>query len=443
MKICPRCNTQLDDSAKFCPRCGTVVKSDNTVNEEKAASTEAAVNNTVSQPQQPAQPMQSQPQSPQPQPQLQQQQPQTLQQYQQPVQPVQQQHRQQPVQPQYQPPKQQYQQMPQYNNTAAVRSAQTDAGSPSVLSTLKSVCSSPVILIALIASSLAIVLNIVQSFLGPSNIFTALYASMYNAMNQLGLGYAAADLMESMKDVMRMMNDTSVIQTVIGQIPTILIVLGSWLAYASAANKNGPMKTGGLTLVKVIVIISLVCMCIVLGIITIIGGILCIAASGQYEELAPVLIAVVIVLLLLFAFFIMYYVFMIKTVSAIKKTAQTGTPHYKVSVFIAVCLFIAGAYALTSVPEALVSGYIPLMVSGFAGLCSVVSSITYGIFIFMYRSRMKKLYDSTNRYTGTPGYYYQPQGGGQGYYQPPQMNGQGYYQPQQGNGQNNYQPPRQ
>ncbi len=267
---------------------------------------------------------------------------------------------------------------------------------------------------------------------------------MYNAMNQLGLGYAAADLMESMKDVMRMMNDTSIVQTVISQLPSILIVLGSWLAYASAANKNGPIKTGGLTLVKVVVIINFICTFVSLAFITLAVGVLgAAAADNGHEFLAPRFIAAGIVLFFILAFVVLYYVFLIKTVNAIKNTAKTCTPHYKASVFVAVCLFIASAYALISVPQTLISGSLPLMVSGLAALCNIVSSVMYGIFIFMYRSRMKKLYDSTNRYTGTPGYYYQPQGGGQGYYRPPQMNGQGYYQPQQGNGQNNYQQPRQ
>ncbi len=383
MKICPRCNTQFDDNSKFCPRCGVELQTYNAEKTESTTPTEPTVNYTA--PQQYGQPPQYQP-------------------------------------PYYTPP------MPMYGT-------QPKAGPQTVLATLKSVCASPVILVALVAFSLTTVFNIAHAFFVQTDIFGNLYAVLI----RFGLAEFAFELAESMQDIMNIVNSTSVLLTVIGQLPSILIVLGSWLAYASAANKNGPMKTGGLTLVKVVVIINFVFTFVSLAFIMLAVGVLgAAAADNGYEFLTPRFMAAEIVLFFILAFVVLYYVFLIKTVNAIKNTAQTCTPHYKASVFVAVCLFImliSDFSSIISAAQALISGYVaPLsaMISALAGICAAVSHLAYGMFIFTYRSRMKKLYDGMYRYAAAPGYYF-----------PPQMNGQGYYQPQQGNGQNNYQPPRQ
>lgn len=379
MKICPKCSSQLDDNAKFCPRCGVELQAYNAENTESTTPTEPTVNNTAPQPQ--------------------------------------------------------YQQLPYYTPPMPMYGTQPKAAPQSVLSTLKSVCSSPVILVALVAFSLTTVFNIAHAFFVQTDIFGNLYAVLI----RFGLAEFAFELAENMRDVTNIVNSTSIVQTVISQLPSILIVLGSWLAYASAANKNGPIKTGRLTLVKVVVIINFICTFVSLAFITLAVGVLgAAAADNGHEFLAPRFIAAAIVLFFVLAFVVLYYVLLIKTVNAIKNTAKTCTPHYKASVFVAVCLFImliSDISSIISAAQALISGYVaPLsaMISAFAGICAAVSHLAYGMFIFTYRSRMKKLYDGMYRYAAVPGYYF-----------PPQMNGQGYYQSQQVNGQNNYQPPRQ
>lgn len=138
--------------------------------------------------------------------------------------------------------------------------------------------------------------------------------------------------------------------TLIGMIPNILIALGLWQVYFAANSRTeGHMRTSGLTLIKVILIIKIV----LLG-LTIIGSEGAIVAAvillnASYGKIAVQMLAVIVLLgimiALIYAVVILYDALFLKSVSGVKKALRTGEANNRVSVAAAVLSFIlAGCY---------------------------------------------------------------------------------------------------
>lgn len=270
-------------------------------------------------------------------------------------------------QPTYQQPYQasQYQQ-PMYSQALV---------SSTGLATLKKVCSSPVALVAIIAYTAAALFSFLNSVSGSSGIFGYLYqlADMLDMEDMVGELYYAV-------------RSTSIVSAVIGMIPTILIAVGLWLTFASAASKSQTgMKTGGLTLVKVILIINLVFICIALAAVEIIALVAVVNLADSYygSSMVGPLVGVMLGVAIAMTLVILFYVKAVKTINTIKLTAQNGIPSDKVSVYVAVIAFIMGGFTALSIIASY--GAFALL----ANLCSATASITFGVFLLSYRGKMR------------------------------------------------------
>lgn len=243
------------------------------------------------------------------------------------------------------------------------------------LATLKRVCSSPVALVAIIAYTAAALFSFLNSASGSSGIFRYLYqvADMLDMEDMIGELYYAV-------------RSTSVVSAVIGMIPNVLIAVGLWLTYATAVNKNNAgMKTGGLTLIKVILIINLVFICILLAAIEVVALVTVINLADSYYSSSAVgpLVGVMVGVAIAMTLVILFYVKAVQTINTIKLTAQNGIPSDKVSIYVAVIAFITGGFTVLSI---IVSyGVFALL----ANLCSATASITFGIFLCSYRGKMR------------------------------------------------------
>lgn len=249
------------------------------------------------------------------------------------------------------------------------------------LTVLKKICSSPVALVAVIAYTAAALFSFINSINGSSGILGYIYqfASMM-------------DMEEIIGDLYYAVRSTSIISAVIGMIPTILIAIGLWMTYASAANHQYVgMKTSGLTLIKVILIISLVFICITLAAVEIIALIAVINLADSYygSSMVASLVGVMVGVAIAMALLILFYAKSIKSINTISMTAHTGNPSDKVSAYVAVMAFIMGGFTLLSVFS---NFYIFALLSN---LCSATSSITFGVFLFSYRGQMRTAMNSS------------------------------------------------
>ena len=260
-----------------------------------------------------------------------------------------------------------------------------------VLNTIKTIGSSPMYLIAAIAYSVALALQL------------------------LVLDGGAVDMGQLMPGGSEIVYQISQgIGQLIGSVPSILIAIGLWLMYAQCvSDKEEAMRTGGLSLMKASTIVSLVLMCIALG-LALLGGLIVLILFSQLQgELVPyfeeligeelgaaagaigvAFVAIVIgVVVLVAAVYIVYQAMVIKSINTVRKTATTGVPSDRVSGFVAVVNIIAGAISVISFLGGIKDWQYGFgaVADSLASICSGVAMILFGILLMNYRKEMRAI----------------------------------------------------
>ena len=249
-----------------------------------------------------------------------------------------------------------------------------------VLNAVKKIASSPLFLVAVIALSVQILASIIGAAAGGAILRELIYSVLY----ELG-GNIPYEVYDVLDKIAMVGSGPVVVGTIIGLIPTILICVGLWLTYASAASRaSDTMKTSGLTMIKVISIIQLVSTCIWFAIIEILLMLIVIAVGAADVYEAGIIIAILIFMVILFAaafvLEIIYLAKIIKSINTAKKTIATAVPSDKVSSFVAVMNFISAA------------GFIFSLITSFISSAAAMTSlICFGILIFKYKSAMRTL----------------------------------------------------
>lgn len=300
-----------------------------------------------------------------------------------------------------------------------------------VLDTVKSVCASPLFLIATILYSVSLLFSLV-SIISASSVF-GYYVEEYSIAFSSG--------------------------GILGFLIGSLVAIGLWITYASAKNKfNIGMTTSGLTMTKVVVVIELVFICIAIGILLIAMIVIATFAGSLYSSnmfdlsvsnissvyygdsyganhSVPVYsgFVIIIIYIAVLVISIIYYAKLIQTINAVKNAISNGRATNKASMFVVVFNFILGGVAFIFSFVSLVS----FNIFGWLGsLCSAAVQIIFGILIIQFRSKMLPLvYQNSGVINGTYSQGGQPQ---PSIYQPqpqrtasqPQMPPQPIYQPQ-------------
>ena len=235
-------------------------------------------------------------------------------------------------------------------------------------------------------------------------------ATVFAFVASLSLGNAARNLEftmffnvpEGVGEALRKSYKTSVSF----DIGAILITIGLWICFFSASNREKPMPTSGLTIIKVITTIALVVFWIVLVVVLLlaVGGFMFSAELGQAVSeaiaseapgvpipaslsggLLAVLMLVVAAVLVLF---IVYYTKLIKMIKTMRDTVATGVPSDKISGFVAVMCYVSAFFTGISGFALLASGQI---YSFIANACSAAAAVCFGMLIFRYRDTMRSL----------------------------------------------------
>lgn len=228
----------------------------------------------------------------------------------------------------------------------------------------------------------------------------ALSASVgFNLFSFSNITYVLADESET-----SLFFSFSTLFSVISAVPDALIVAGSWMTYANV--KAGQTKTSGLTMVKVALIIKLVFLCISLGLMELVLIIAAVMFSdldafassfeidtSEFDAFTASIMQGVFVFLILciaaaIVLMVIYYVKAGKTTDVFRDTIAGGVPSDRISGFVAVMLCIMGGIVALSALEALADGG---LFSVLGSACSATSSLCFGIFLFEYRTKVRRL----------------------------------------------------
>lgn len=254
------------------------------------------------------------------------------------------------------------------------------------------------------AASLASPFAIRNALTSPAALVALIALTTTMVLKLLGLfdiHYVTYDFMYGMDIDFYDIYAISIVFSLLSAAPSVLIVIGSWMTYASAI--AGQSKTTGLTMVRVALIILLVLMCVILGLCEIV---LLVAVSmfsfgspqyyfssyGSSMNTAAVMQGVFVFAFIAIAaalvLIIIYYVKAYKMTGVMRNTLATGIPSDRISGFVAVMQFILGGCTALSTLSALHDGGI-LTILG--GICSATAAISFGVFLFGYRSKMRAL----------------------------------------------------
>lgn len=246
-----------------------------------------------------------------------------------------------------------------------------------VLNTIKRVCTSPVALVAIIAYTAAVILRLLDFISGFSSIWSYIDGTSF-----------LSDTESLFSDFYTVIEKMIAVIGIIGLVSAILTAVGLWITYSSARNpRMAGMKTTGLTLIKVILVTSLVYISVAVVAIVTILFIAEINLSDRYTDLMMTVLGIIVVTAMAISLTlgILYYVKAIQTVNRLKNTIVSGIPSDKVSVLVAVSSLIVGGYTVIFIPKSLG------VMAVFTNLCSAAAFIAFGIFLFFYRNKMRLL----------------------------------------------------
>ena len=257
------------------------------------------------------------------------------------------------------------------------------------MNVVRSMATSVLFLVGTIGYSVYVLFELLGSFTGGSEIM-----NMFNNIMAQSGAYSSMDY-QSLQILSGIFGSTSVISTLLGLIPAMVLVAGIWIVFAAAKqNKLPGIAATGMTMIRVIVIIELVFACIAVFAVAVIGLLAVVgmgSLAGYYGDGAPfvvIMALVMIVLLAICAIEIVYYVKLNGMVKSIKETMVTGRPNTKVSLFVEILCYLGGAGSAISALMSLVGpdifGFLSNAGMGTAGIC-------FGMLIRQYRNKMQTL----------------------------------------------------
>lgn len=257
------------------------------------------------------------------------------------------------------------------------------------MNVVRSMATSVLFLVGTIGYSVYVLFELLGSFTGGSEIM-----NMFNNIMAQSGAYSSMDY-QSLQILSGIFGSTSVISTLLGLIPAMVLVAGIWIVFAAAKqNKLPGIAATGMTMIRVIVIIELVFACIAVFAVAVIGLLAVVgmgSLAGYYGDGVPfvvIMALVMIVILAICAIEIVYYVKLNGMVKSIKETMVTGRPNAKVSLFVEILCYLGGAGSAISALMSLVGldifGFLSNAGMGTAGIC-------FGMLLRQYRNKMQTL----------------------------------------------------
>ena len=204
---------------------------------------------------------------------------------------------------------------------------------------IKTLGSSPKFLAAAILTSVMVLFSILAS-MGSKDLLVSLYYYGANYGVDPDVFYPAMSALENSLGV----------GTVVAAIPSILIAVGMWMFYVSCrSTQSGNVSTAGLTLCKVLAIISLVLFCVVVAValvamVVVLVAVGAMAGNAYYSDYGNSAAAfasvqvflgfIAVILLGVLALYIVYYICIVKTINRVKASALHGVPDNRVPRFL-------------------------------------------------------------------------------------------------------------
>lgn len=178
------------------------------------------------------------------------------------------------------------------------------------------------------------------------------------------------------------MNTLSTVAGVFGMVasaPSVLMAVGLWMFHiACKSPKDGYVKSSGLTIIKVILIINavgsilfelvLAFCCFIVGLVATTDEISVLAGVSS-DMLVGIFMVLGVAFIIAAVFSVIFIVFELKALAAVRNTATTGAPDIRISTFVIAMFYIVGVCGILGALMSMSSNY-SLNYSGYTGTAS-------------------------------------------------------------------------
>lgn len=189
--------------------------------------------------------------------------------------------------------------------------------------------------------------------------------------------YGANAWLDGLYNWMPLLFVGSVGTALVGQLPNILVAIGLWMLYASAADTSGaPLKTAGLSIIRGVQIFQLVMLFLVALLMLVAFGVMMVGLQFyDLKAVIPIALMLLVLLAVVLAVGGLYFGKLIATINGFRQTIWTGQPQGTVSLYVAVLGAVRGVLPLFGV----------LVGEAFATLASLggaTAGIAFAILLF-------------------------------------------------------------
>ena len=234
---------------------------------------------------------------------------------------------------------------------------------------------SPLLLVATLVYGLYVLINVgIQIYnwvLMPDAMVTVIYQFSYS--------FGMTDLCSWLVQNTEMANAVALVITLATMLPQFLIVAGLLAFYVSCKKEGEQIKTGGLSILNVVVIIML-CFTILALVLLLLLFLLMLIVVAVEESAWTFIVALIIMLVGLTAM-LFYEIGLLRTISSIRTAASTGTRAGSASMFVVVWNFIMAACLTVIVLALTLQGYYQLEVLSLASAITNILSIVFYVLV--------------------------------------------------------------
>ena len=255
---------------------------------------------------------------------------------------------------------------------------------------VKRICGSPVFLVAILLYTVSVLIATITAVYETAAVsVTAQIDQVLYWVSLLGM----QDLVNWLVEESASIAVGVTIVRFVTLLPSVLAAAGFWMFYAACRKKgDDPVRSSGLSFVKVAPILALVGVCLLLlvEVVALFGAFVLLGVGG---EQAAVVLAVVLVMLAVTILMLIYYIGLIRTLSVVRAASSTGRRSGQISMYVVVWNFVLAAGTLLSNALLLIQNSILMTSSGIIdllqGVLTAAFYILVSVVLLQYRSKVE------------------------------------------------------
>ena len=249
----------------------------------------------------------------------------------------------------------------------------------------RSMLKSPIFFLIALFNTAALVGNVMTVFLNQMN-----YSQAVKLIQSADLPAQLSGYANSLVTLLNQMDNGAnmLIPNLLVYLPSLLFAVGLWLVFFCALAANENMSGAGFLFMKIDIIITMIFsfLCILAVLILFVAITVAAWVSGTQSTFVAAVVLLVVAIIISMMI-IMYYFAFLGTLKTCRINGDSGEEYGKASRYVAVIKIIVGLTAIITILSGVVNNELASIIAG-AG--TLLWSVLFGLWIFMYRSKLEE-----------------------------------------------------